>query len=104
MNERILCAAIHFKDGQSYEHQPTNIESGLVITGYRHCNCYATLAALTGDHIKKVNIGREGQGFLTNLNRYVDRKEGYRIAKEAGQLLHNMHDPNEPILVSEDMY
>ncbi|WP_428663467.1 hypothetical protein [Runella sp.] len=102
--EYILCAAIHYEDGKQYPHQPENISSGLIICGRRHDNCYMTLSALLGNNDGKLNVGRDKQGFITNLNRYVDRKEGYQIAKKAGQLLHNLHDQSNPILISEDLY
>jgi hypothetical protein len=113
MKEYILCASIHFDDGIKHDHQPKNIETGFVVCGRRHHNCYMTLKSI-GDvigfeHAIKTMINgienkRDGQGFLTNLDRHVDRKEGYLIAKKAGQLLHNLHDATNPILISEDLY
>lgn len=102
MKEYILCAAIHVKDDMEYEHQPKNIETGFVICGRRHHNCYMTLSFIPG--ADKLMVGREGQGFLTNTDRYVDRKEGYQIAKSANQILIDYHEPEEPILISEDLY
>lgn len=107
--EYILCAAIYFNDGKEYDHQPKNIKTGFVIAGRRHSNCYATLSAIS----KALNleeralvfferIDRDSQGFITNLNRYVDRKEGYEIAKVAKQLRISEHESK--ILVSEDLY
>lgn len=111
--EKILCAAIHFDDGNKYEHQPKNIESGFVVSGRRHSNCYATLSAI-GKVLKLEEralyaferVGRDEQGFITNLNRYVNRKEAMKIAKAANQLINpTLHDDNEDaILVSEDLY
>lgn len=111
IKEYILCAAIHFNDGKQYAHQPKNIETGFVVSGRRHHNCYMTMAAI-GDSlgleerlktlIEKTD--RDKQGFITNTDRFVDRREGYQIAKEAEQLLHNMHDQSSPILISEDLY
>lgn len=34
--ERILCAAIWFKDGNKYEHQTKNVDSGFVVCDRRH--------------------------------------------------------------------
>ena len=39
--EYILCAAIHWDDGETYPHQPKNITTGLVICGRRHHNILA---------------------------------------------------------------
>ncbi|KQC02075.1 hypothetical protein [Pedobacter sp. Hv1] len=111
--EYILCASIHFDDGKKHNHQPKNIETGFVVSGRRHHNCYTTLQAIgytlgiNEDVMIKQLIDRQqrdGQGFLTNLDRHVDRSEGYLIAKSAGQLIHNMHDESNPILISEDLY
>ncbi len=96
--EFILCAAIHLKDGKN------NIESGVIICGRRHGDCYGILRALLGDVDPDTLPAREDQGFLTSTNRYVDRKEGYLIAKANKQLLHDLHDESNPILISEDLY
>lgn len=36
----IICAAVHYNDGNNYPHQPINIGSGIVIAGRRHHNCF----------------------------------------------------------------
>lgn len=101
MKPKILCAAIHIKDGKEHVHQPKNIKDGFVICGRRHHNCYYTLSLMFGD---KNLVGRDGQGFVTSDDRFVGRKEAYLIAKEAGQLLHDLHDQSNPILISEDVW
>lgn len=79
--ERILCAAIHYDDdGKIYFEQPVNIKIGFVICGYRHKNCeWVDNRKITQDfyHI---------QGFLTSFNRFVDRKEAFKIALDTGLL------------------
>ena len=42
------------------------------------------------------------QGFLTSANRFVDRREAYRIAEAAGQI--KSHSGPEGVLFSEDMW
>lgn len=111
VEERILCAAIYFNDGKEYPHQPKNIETGFVVAGRRHSNCYATLSAIgkaLGLEERALfafeRIDRDNQGFITNLNRYVNRKEAFEIAKKAGQCL-QPDIINESIgLTSEDLY
>jgi len=44
----------------------------------------------------------EGQGFWTNKQRWVDRKEGLRVANAANQIKHK-HDP-QGLLFSEDLW
>lgn len=112
IKEKILCAAIWFNDGNYYPHQPVNIDSGFIVTGLRHCNCYSTLSSIGRtlgiEGIAKnafERIDRDNQGFLTSSNRYVDRKEGFKIAKENNQIFHKMHDGViDGILCSEDLY
>jgi hypothetical protein len=80
---KILCAAIHFMDNNEYEHQPRNITSGFVITGWRHHNCFATYMIMKG---KPETRPQHIQGFLTNEGNFVDRKEAAKIVFEAQQI------------------
>ncbi|OQB09046.1 MAG: hypothetical protein BWY21_00951 [Parcubacteria group bacterium ADurb.Bin216] len=77
--EYILCAAIHFLDGDIHEHQPKNIETGYVIAGRRHHNCYATKWIFDKNKIDDI------QGFITSRDRFVNRKEAFEIAINAKQ-------------------
>ena len=90
----IICSAIWFNDSKEHNHQPKNIKSGFVISGRRHHNCYASFQSigksLGYDKTLIVKKGvsleeRETQGFLTNTDLFVDRKEGGEIAYKAGQ-------------------
>ena len=98
----IICAAIWFKDGNKYSHQPRNVDSGLVVCGRRHHNCFLTAFELNGgkkiEGLNELNA-KAVQGFLTSDDRFVDRKEGGQIAFDAGQIpkLTNC-------LFSEDLY
>lgn len=100
----ILCSAIHFDDGKEYVHQPKNIKSGFVLCGRRHHNIFAQLLALGVEekdytppqcHVK--------QGFLTNDDLFVTRKEAYYIAVNSGQLL-TPETPDNPTIQSEDLW
>jgi hypothetical protein len=109
MNEIILCAAIWYKELPLVRDdfpegfcRPLNCETGIVFCGHRHHNCLYQKVALTGlaDH----ESGEHIQGFLTNKNRFVDRKEALKIA-----LANNQVDPNHLGnsligLFSEDLY
>jgi hypothetical protein len=101
MKEYILCAAIWYKDGVQHVHQPKNIHRGFVICGRRHHNIIATAAILE----QSSNSGCE-QGFITNLDRYVDRKEAYKIAFKADQIKgpNKGQSENSIGLTSEDLY
>ena len=112
--EFILCAAIWINDKKVHEQQPENIEIGFVISGRRHHNCYQTITDLKGDvnlYFKSLNISeyeyREHQGFITSLDRYVNRKEGFKIAKANNQIqfgLSATENGDDSILVSENLY
>lgn len=98
--EYILCAAVLFRDGKHYEHQPTNIDTGIVICGQRHHNCLFTAWALKkGLTALSEARGKNVQGFLTSKNRFVDRKEAGLIAFNTKQI-DNLTD----CLFSEDLY
>jgi len=81
---RIICAAIWYKDQPTAPFQPKNITSGIVLCGFNH-------AAIIQQHVSiadkaQFEMGEHEQGFLTNDNRFVDRKEGLQIAIAASQL------------------
>jgi hypothetical protein len=99
IKETILCAAVWFKDGKKYKHQPLNIKSGFIICGQRHHNCFMTFSILRDKTIKQFKYGDCIQGFLTSYNNFVNRKEGGVIAYDARQIL----KPTE-YLFSEDLY
>ena len=100
-SEYILCAAIHYDDGLTYVHQPVNIKTGFVVAGRRHHNCFATIKIVSGDNgdLKSKNAS---QGFITNQDRYLDRKEAFIVAEAAGQLLLKNKEPKT--LISEDLW
>ena len=92
--ERILCAAIWVDTGRaepprrSYAYPAT----GLLFCAWRHGDCFTSLQAWA-DLLppgERARIGEEqlaglNQGFLTSSGHYVDRVEGMRIARAAGQ-------------------
>ncbi len=96
--EYILCAAIWFDDDKEYLHQPKNITSGLVLCGWRHGCIFPQIGGLVKER-QELGIYEKEQGFLTNLNRFVDRSEGAYIAFYAKQI----KEPKET-LFSEDLY
>lgn len=93
----IICAAIWFLDGKKYVHQPRNVESGIVICGRRHHNCYLTICP--DGNFDKLKNTENVQGFLTSDDQFVDRKEGARLAISIGQI-----DKFTECLFSEDLY
>lgn len=115
--EFIICAAIWINDGETYSEQPENIKEGFVVCGRRHNNCYATIKAISkmsvNESIGKFISGlsdnelRKHQGFVTSLDRYVDRKEGWEIAKREGQIQYGLKcsdNGDDSILISENLY
>lgn len=91
--ENIRCAAIMYND--------------IIICGYRHGNCYETLKKLL-PHLSEDELPtREQQGFLTSENRYVDRKEAWKIAKANDQIIYGQdasENGEDSILISENLY
>ncbi len=91
--ERLVISAVWVDDGQRHVHQPRNIDTGFVITGYRHCNCHYTLylmgqIELTMDGKRAERIpGQKVDGFLSNKNNFYNRKDALEIAKKANQII-----------------
>lgn len=116
--EYIICSAVHFDNGIVYQEQPSNIKTGIVVAGRRHNNCFYSLKqmGLYGD--SKVTKENTIAGFITNYDRFLNRKEAFVLAKKNNQLLmpelHHKTDSDimfsdkfgehESILTSEDLY
>jgi hypothetical protein len=109
MKEFIICAANYYDNGEPGEHLPVNIKQGFVVCGRRHHNCIRIFAKIVGFPYtyegKKIHL-TEIQGFLTNTNRFVDRKEAYKIAYAADQIIgpNKGYPENEIGLTNEDLY
>jgi len=92
--EIILCAAINYK--------------GTIICGHRHSDCYSILKDLLSKYITYDDLpDREHQGFLTSFNRYVDRKEAWKIAKLNNQIQFGYEaseNGDDSKLISENLY
>lgn len=95
--EKILCSAINY--------------NGAIITGRRHSDCYKSLKSiLEVESYSNINFelpDREHQGFLTTFNRFVDRKEAYKIAKAQNQIKYGFdatENGEESILISENLF
>ncbi len=89
--EYILCSAVN--------------HNGTIVCGRRHKDCHNIIENLVG--INNADCNREQQGFLTSLNRFVDRKEALIIAKTNKQLVHKMFDDDTDLnreLTSEDLF
>ena len=97
--EYILCAAIWYKDQPTSNLLPINCNVGVVVCGHRHPHCIYTFISLTGKRSVLTECGVYVQGFLTSLNRFVDRKEGGIIAFRASQT-----NELKQTLYSEDLY
>ena len=107
MKEIILCAAVWYKEMIIKKEEvpldrylPENCDKGIVFLGHRHGQCIYSKYAITG--LRDSESGENIQGFLTNLNRFVDRKEGWIIAKEAEQIIRV--SGTEGTLYSEDLW
>lgn len=92
--EFIICSAIWVEDGIKRLHQPSNIESGIVVCGWRHFNCIALIKELYPD-----KLPLHVQGFVTSFGRFVDRIEGCNVAFKSGQVTFK-----DKTLTSEDLW
>jgi len=105
--EKILCAAIWYKDlparidipAEIY--LPKNLSQGIVFCGHRHVQCSYSKYMITG--LTNAESGEHVQGFLTSLNRFVDRKEALVIALRENQVI-NLSEIRGDNLFSEDLY
>jgi hypothetical protein len=103
MKEYILCAAIWYKDFPSTVYGPGNISKGVVLCGHRHADIIHQHVSMLSR--RQAEMGKYTQGFLTNTNRFVDRKEGMFIARNAGQLVEaSQFKTTDHDLFSEDLY
>jgi len=73
--------------------------------GHRHCHALQAMNdelsyELNRKELAKIN---EEQGFMTTENRFVDREEACKIAKEAKQIIDIEHFEGTE-LFSEDLY
>lgn len=101
--EHILCAAIHYPNDKTegIVFQPKNIEKGIVLSGWRHHNVINLYFALTG---KKTAGSGAIQGFLTSLDRFVDREEAFQIALKTKQIAKEQIVRDKQGLDSYDLY
>ena len=88
--EHCICAAVRMPEGE-------------IIRGRRHDNCIRLAVGLGYNRLEIANMT---QGFLTNTNRFVDRKEGMQIQKASG--FPSKYTPDGKYhadeLFSEDLY
>ena len=106
MEERIICAAIWYKELPTQTFLPKNINKGLVVLGFRHPHCIDIVRVLSGKRTVQLapdGVGETQQGFYTNLDRFVDRTEARAIALKAGQIQDESTYSTKQ-LYSEDLY
>lgn len=82
--EKIVCSALWYKDLPTPTYRPINVDRGIVFCGLRHAHCLSQMNIMTGK--RQCEVGEEISGFLTNKNRFVDRKEAAEIALNSHQI------------------
>lgn len=97
--EIVICAAIWVQDGKKRPHQPTNIPSGAVFCGLRHCSIISQFAAYGIAH-----KNRSVQGFLTSKNRFLTREEASELVRNNNQEMVVDRSAIREQLYSEDLY
>lgn len=93
MDEFIICAAIRHED------------TGKIYYGHRHNHC---IDASNGElswtlNRQEISKIKRTQGFITNKNRFVDRKEALQIALANNQVI-DIKQIRGNELYSEDLY
>ncbi len=74
-----------------------------VIYGHRHCDCISRALAMTA--VGQERTQRGVQGFVTNLGRFVDRREGMALMKASGKNSFMTGKPFDgEVLTSEELY
>ncbi len=104
--EYILCAAIHVKNDITNS-TIKNIDTGVIVCGRRHSDCYNILEGLTGSLNKYNCLDIKTAGFLTSYNRFVLRDEAFIIAQNNKQFLNSEYNTIDPFgmqLISEHIY
>lgn len=101
MTQRIVCAAILATEG-------TYGITTEVILGVRHFDTYMHMTINTIVNARTgfpyINNSNSVQGFIDNTGQFLDRKEAYKVAKAAGQILKKTGSENSVELYSEDLY
>lgn len=100
--EYIICAAIWYKELPTQNFLAKNIDRGLLVCGHRHGHCIDIVKQLAGLRTVQFgpnSVGETEQGFLTNTNRFVSRKEAAQIAFKSHQI-----EFEKETLFSEDIY
>lgn len=89
--ELIICSAIHY--------------GGRTWRGHRHRHALQAMNDELSYNMtrKELSSIEHNFGFMTSENRFVDRKEAYKIAKEANQIIDIEHKAGFE-LYSEDLY
>lgn len=95
--EKILCAAIWYKELPYNVANPKNCSTGTVFCGYRHDTIINFKYVLTG--LRNAESGPYVQGFLTSKNRFVSREEAAELAFASKQITQQTK-----YLYSEDLY
>jgi len=107
MEEKILCAAVWYKEIELKKdmpietYLPKNIDKGIVFCGLWHGQCIYSKCAITG--LRDAESGENEQGFLTSKNRFVSREEGLQIALKQNQVI-DLKEIRGDRLFSEDLY
>ena len=89
---KIVSSAIRFQiSGSEYFH---------ILCGKRHCDIFKLVQSLGIAYDKKTYES----GFMTDRDKFVDRRTAKIIAESAGQIIRNSAGPNSKDLYSEDLW
>jgi len=81
--EYVMAAAIYIDDEKTYQYKPFNINTGYVVSGWRHHCIWEIFGRET---VEKYMKSKWEDGFITNKNRFLNRKEALELVIKNGQL------------------
>lgn len=100
--EKVICAAIWYKNFPTPVQGVRNIDQGVVLCGHRHAQIIGQIKSIINLRTATYAIDGTGefeQGFMTSKNRFLTRAEAAKMFIEAGG------KPDfDTRLFSEDLY
>ena len=76
--------------------------NGVIYAVPRPGRHHTVIAMMAGEGLPNEAMALSNQGFVTSTGRFVDRYEGARIARSAGQIIREPTPPD--MLTSEDVW
>jgi hypothetical protein len=79
-----------------------SVEDEIIMIVHRHCECLSKLKAR--GYRPGIDFEIVEEGFLTDTEKFLDRREAADHAYECGQLVETAEEPRIDRLMSEDLW